>query len=103
MKPPCCSDWLINAVKSEVWALPSSAELRSAVSPIFNRQGLRSAAGWSAGGCVAECNSAIRQIENLRYFSGEFIALANHWATNRPSLKVTGGGILTELFSSPCI
>jgi hypothetical protein len=43
-----------------------SAELHSAVSPISNRQDVQriKAAGFSR---IAEFNSAIRQIENLRY------------------------------------
>jgi hypothetical protein len=43
-----------------------SAELHSAVSPICNRRGFqRTEAAWFSRG--VEFNSAIRQIENLRY------------------------------------
>ena len=44
-----------------------SADFQSAVSPIFNRQGAGKSQGCRGCGCLAECNSAIRQIENLRY------------------------------------
>jgi hypothetical protein len=43
-----------------------SAELHSAVSPIFNRQGVQNAKS-PVFSPVAEFNSAIRQIKNLRY------------------------------------
>ena len=46
---------------------PSSADLHSAVSPICNRQGLGTDWLSDAGERHAECNSAIRQIKNLRY------------------------------------
>ena len=46
----------------------SSADLQSAVSPICNRQGSGCLLALRAYAPSAECNSAIQQIENLRYF-----------------------------------
>jgi len=45
-----------------------SAELHSAVSQICNLRRLEKLGGCRAVGRFAECNSAIRQIKNLRYF-----------------------------------
>src|SRR6516225_10306341 len=44
-----------------------SADLQSAVSPICNRQTPESARELWNFGALAECNSAIQQIANLRY------------------------------------
>ena len=44
-----------------------SAELRSAVSQIFNLRRVEKHGGCRAAGRSAEYNSAIRQIKNLRY------------------------------------
>ena len=44
-----------------------SAELHSAVSQIFNLRPVEMRGGCRAVGRSAECNSAIRQIKNLRY------------------------------------
>jgi hypothetical protein len=44
-----------------------SADLQSAVSPIFNRQGLAEFRRIRSSRRAAECNSAVQQIENLRY------------------------------------
>jgi hypothetical protein len=48
--------------------LGRSADFQSAVSPICNRQRVRYSKGARVLRRSAECNSAIRQIENLRYF-----------------------------------
>ena len=45
-----------------------SAELHSAVSPNCIRQGVRLVRKLAPSPRAAECNSAIRQIGNLRYF-----------------------------------
>ena len=47
-----------------------SAELHSAVSQICNLQGVKIFQRPLDGARPAECNSAIRQIENLRYVAG---------------------------------
>jgi len=47
----------------------SSAELHSAVSQIFNLPGVRKCRRLSTISRLAECDSAIRQITNLRYVS----------------------------------
>src|SRR5438093_11895181 len=48
--------------------LGRSADFQSAVSPICNRQRVQWIQRAPAFGLSAECNSAIQQIENLRYF-----------------------------------
>lgn len=49
-----------------------SAELHSAVSQICNLRSVDIAGAVGVFGRPAEYNSAIRQIENLRYFAGTF-------------------------------
>jgi hypothetical protein len=47
-----------------------SADFQSAASPIFNRQSVEFSAARETIGQLAEWNSAIQQIENLRYEGG---------------------------------
>ena len=54
-------------LKRAVSASKSCADFQSAVSPICNRQGLEFSEGAYVSRRLAECNSAIQQIENLRY------------------------------------
>src|SRR5437867_3354245 len=50
-------------------AQPRSADFQSPLSPSFTRQGVEYAISQRAIARSAECNSAIQQIENLRYDS----------------------------------
>src|SRR5437016_4078672 len=59
---------MTGAIKSVGQWLNRSADLQSAVSPICNRQGFRVLPRPRIVGRLAECNSAIQQIANLRYF-----------------------------------
>src|SRR5438477_10551280 len=54
-------------VQNEWNAQSRSADFQSAVSPSFTRQGVECGTSQRVIARSAECNSAIRQIKNLRY------------------------------------
>jgi len=72
-----------------------SAELHSAVSQIFNLLDGRKCRRLSAISRLAECNSAIRQITNLRYEAG---AASRHALLHFQSVTAWHKRALTGLF-----
>jgi arylsulfatase len=62
-------DYWTNDYFDNVYRADRSADFQSAVSPIFNRQASENLVAPASDSSAAESNSAIQQIENLRYDS----------------------------------